>query len=183
MTYLAQLQKEALMKNLLIPVIFGLLNATVLAQNKPIAIAYVQPTEGNTAQGSVAFFNEAGNQLRIVAKIKGLTPGLHGFHVHEKGDCSDPKGMSAGPHYNPDNQPHGNYHQGSHHAGDLPNLKANQKGYAILTYRIHGKNIADSGFLGRSIIIHADEDDYHSQPAGNSGNRIACGVIDMIKYR
>lgn len=169
------------MKKLSFVFMAALLSANVLAQNKPIAIAYIQPTEGNTAQGTVAFFNEV-NQLRIVARIKGLSPGLHGFHVHENGDCSDPKGMSAGAHYNPDNQPHGHHHQGPHHAGDLPNLKANQKGEAMLTYHIPDKNLSDSGFLGRSIIIHADEDDYHSQPAGNSGNRVGCGIIDMVKY-
>lgn len=171
------------MKKLSFIMMVCLFSANVFAQDKPIAIAYIQPTEGHTANGSVAFFNEKGNTLRIVAKIKGLTPGLHGFHVHEHGDCSEPKGMSAGSHFNPGHQPHGDHHKGPHHAGDLPNLKANQKGYAALTYCIKGKNLADTGFLGRSIIIHADEDDYHSQPAGNSGARVGCGVIDMVKYR
>ena len=171
------------MKKLSFILVAGLLSTNIWAKNKPVAIAYIQPTQGNTAQGTVSFFEEAGNQLRIVAKIQGLTPGLHGFHIHENGDCSDPNGMSAGPHYNPENQPHGHHQQHPHHAGDLPNLKANQKGHATLTYRILGKSLSESGFLGRSIIIHADQDDYHSQPAGNSGNRIGCGIIDMVKYR
>lgn len=171
------------MKKLSFIMMACLFSANVFAHNKPIAIAYVQATEGNTANGSVNFFNDKENTLRIVAKIKGLTPGLHGFHVHENGDCSDPKGMSAGPHFDPDHQPHGHYQHGPHHAGDLPNLKANQKGYATLIYRIKGTNLADSGFLGKSIIIHAGEDDYHSQPAGNSGARVGCGIINMVKYR
>jgi Cu-Zn family superoxide dismutase len=114
-----------------------------------------------------------------MGRVSGLKPNQeHGFHVHEKGDCSSGDGMSAGGHFNPTGKPHGRP-GAEHHAGDLPALKADASGRAVFRFRIPG-NILAAGprdFAGKSVIVHAMPDDYTTQPTGNSGARLACGVI------
>ena len=138
----------------------------------------LSPTQGNTAAGTVVF-SEAGNKLRVVAEITGLSPGPHGFHIHEKGDCSAPDGTSAGGHYNPMGKPHGNPDHGEHHAGDMPQLVADAKGVAKLVGYLDAVKLTEGegGIVGRSVIVHATADDFKTQPTGNSGARLACGVI------
>ncbi len=138
------------------------------------AEARVQPTRGNTVSGTVSFM-EAGNRLRVVAEFSGMTPGAHGFHIHERGDCSAPDGSSAGGHFNPHGKHHGHPETGEHHAGDLPLLVADSRGNAKLTAFVETLKLAD--IVGLSLIVHADPDDFRTQPAGNSGPRQACGVI------
>lgn len=142
------------------------------------AQAELKPTQGQTAQGSVTF-TQQGDQVIVVAKVSGLTPGAHGFHIHEKGDCSAPDGTSAGGHFNPAGKKHGHPHQGEHHAGDLPMLEADANGNASLTATLSGLTLTrgDDGIIGRGVIIHAAPDDFKTQPTGNSGARFACGVI------
>jgi len=138
--------------------------------------ADVAPTQGNSARGEVRFYKVDGG-VRVAAKIGGLSPGKHGFHVHEKGDCSAPDASSAGGHFNPDGAPHGapTAPRGARHAGDLGNLEAGPDGMARYD-RVDP--VLDYGQLaGLSVLVHAGEDDYVSQPAGNSGARIGCGVI------
>ncbi|MEN9481321.1 MAG: hypothetical protein RLZZ298_2716 [Pseudomonadota bacterium] len=142
------------------------------------AEALLNPTKGNAVSGTVVF-SEAGNKLRVIAEVSGLSPGPHGFHIHEKGDCSAPDGTSAGGHFNPTGKPHGNPEHADHHAGDLPQLVADAKGVAKLVGYIDGLKLNDGegGIVGRSVIVHATADDFKTQPTGNSGARFACGVI------
>lgn len=144
----------------------------------PMAMATMAPTAGNTAQGTV-MFHEADGHLMVHARLSGLAPGSeHGFHVHEKGDCSAPDGMSTGGHFNPDGKPHGA--QGAdHHAGDMPSLVADASGNVDAHFMLMGPTVAagPASIMGRGVIVHAKADDYTTQPTGNSGGRIACGVI------
>jgi Cu-Zn family superoxide dismutase len=121
-----------------------------------------------------------GDQVLVEAEIKGLTPGLHGIHIHEKGDCSAPDATSAGGHFNPAGKPHGGPEGAERHAGDLGNLIADSYGTAILKVTVGGISIvkdAPNSVIGRSLIVHADPDDYKTQPTGNSGKRVACAII------
>ena len=146
----------------------------------PQASALLAPTQGNAVQGNVVFRQEADGSIRVIAEVSGLAPGSHGFHVHEKGDCSAPDGSSAGGHFNPHNAAHGKVGEGTHHAGDLPSLEAGDDGNAKLNVVLSGITLTgDDGIVGRGLIVHADPDDYVSQPTGNAGARIACAVIQM----
>lgn len=143
------------------------------------ARAQLKPTQGNNVTGEVVFI-EVEDGIKVVADIKGLTPGLHGFHVHESGDCSAPDGSSAGAHFDPLKSRHGGPDSGERHVGDLGNVVAGDDGTAH--YERVDKIISFSGtnsIIGRSVIIHADPDDFKTQPTGNSGGRIGCGVIEL----
>lgn len=146
--------------------------------SKPDAIATLSPSSGSQVGGNVSFRNAAGGVfVEVIAT--GLTAGAHGFHIHEVGDCSAPDATSAKGHFNPKVKSHGHPMEGDHHAGDMPNLVADASGEARLSVVIPGLSVGsgEGNILGRGIVIHADPDDYKSQPAGNSGKRIACGVI------
>jgi len=142
------------------------------------AMAQLKPTQGSATAGTV-WFTQQGLRVNVRVQVSGLAPNQeHGFHVHEKGDCSSPDGMSTGGHFNPGGQPHGP--QGApHHGGDMPSLKADAMGNAQASFQIEGVSVATGidGLLGRGVIVHAKPDDYTTQPTGNSGARIACGVI------
>jgi len=142
-----------------------------------IATAMLHPTEGNNVQGTVTF-TKAPNGVRIVAVVRNLEPGKHGFHIHEHGDCSAHDASSAGGHFNPTGKKHGGPDNPERHVGDMGNLEADENGIAhydrideLMT--LTGKD----SIIGRSVVVHAGEDDLHTQPTGNSGARIACGVI------
>jgi len=142
------------------------------------ASANLEPTKGNNARGTVKF-TQSGNRVRVSGEISGLQPGAeHGFHMHEKGDCSSGDGMSAGGHFNPAGKPHGPQ-SGDHHGGDMPNLKADASGTARADFEISGVSVGtgSADIVGKGLIVHKDPDDYKSQPAGNAGPRIACAVI------
>lgn len=146
----------------------------------PGARAQLEPTRGQTASGRV-MFHASSRGVFLHARVSGLKPNqAHGFHIHEKGDCSSGDGMSAGGHFNPTGKPHGPQ-DGDHHAGDLPSLQADANGVADLRVEVHGLGIGSSSgasdIVGRGLIVHADPDDYKTQPTGNSGARIACAVI------
>lgn len=141
------------------------------------AEAKLAPTQGTTTTGTVIFMQK-GNDIEVTAHVAGLTPGAHGFHIHEKGDCSAPDGMSAGGHFNPGGQPHGHPHKGPHHAGDMPMLETDGYGNARLVAVLPGLTLAGAnGIVGKGVIVHAAPDDFKTQPTGNSGARMACGVI------
>jgi Cu-Zn family superoxide dismutase len=143
------------------------------------AVADVKPTQGNTASGKVEF-RQAGSLVHVKVDLVGFAPNSeHGFHVHERGDCSAPDAMSAGGHFNPEGVAHGYYTHPPHHAGDMPNLKADDKGEVHTSFDVSWLSVGSGGsdVAGRSVIVHRDPDDYKSQPAGNSGPRLACGVI------
>lgn len=145
----------------------------------PRAVAQLQPTTGNAATGTVSFV-QSGGKVKVSGEIRGLKPNAeHGFHVHEKGDCSSGDGMSTGGHFNPDGKAHGNHSDDMHHAGDLPSLKADAGGVARFSFEsstiMIGSGTAD--IVGRGLIVHRDPDDYKTQPTGNSGPRLACAVV------
>jgi len=122
-----------------------------------------------------------GRGVQLTGEIGGLQPGSsHGFHIHEKGDCSAADASSAGGHFNPAAQPHGRAGHGAHHAGDADNLVADANGVARVDVHVDGVTLgggAANDIAGRAIVVHAAADDYSSQPAGNAGARVACGVI------
>ena len=141
------------------------------------AMAQLEPASGSTVRGTVHFY-ETPKGIRVVAKISGLTPGQHGFHIHEKGDCSKPDATSAGGHFNPGGAKHGAPTDGERHAGDFGNLTADAAGNAKADF-VDG-HISFNGpnsIVDRGVIVHEKADDLKSQPAGNAGARVACGNI------
>ncbi|MDP2826894.1 MAG: superoxide dismutase family protein [Sulfuritalea sp.] len=144
----------------------------------PRASATLEPRSGSKVSGTVSF-QAIGQKLRVEARIAGLTPGEHGFHVHEAGDCSAPDASSAKGHFNPAAKAHGHHGAAERHAGDMPNLVADSYGNASVSGDVAMLSLGGdaNSILNRSVVIHADPDDYKSQPAGNSGKRVACGVI------
>lgn len=152
--------------------------ASMGGSSGPSAVANLEPTKGNSTRGTVSFV-QAGDKVRVNANITGLKPNSeHGFHVHEKGDCSSGDGMSAGGHYNPAAKAHGSQAT-DHHAGDMPNLKSDSYGNASASFDLPGLSIGSGSadIVGKGLIVHRDPDDYKSQPAGNAGPRLACAVI------
>jgi superoxide dismutase, Cu-Zn family len=145
------------------------------------AVCTLFPTQGNDVHGTVTFTQTA-DGVKVVADLEGLTDGKHGIHIHEFGDCSSTDGTSAGGHYNPSAKTHGGPMDMSRHMGDMGNIVADASGKAHLEYV--DKIIKLSGLssiIGRSVVVHKGEDDLKSQPAGNSGPRVACGVIGVAK--
>ena len=148
----------------------------------PTAKATLQPNKDSGVKGT-ATFTQKGDKVQLVANVSGLKPGQeHGFHIHEKGDCSSGDGMSTGGHFNPLGKQHGLESATGPHAGDLPDLEADARGraeYVAVTPRLTlgpgPTSIFDAD--GSAIVIHAAADDQRTDPSGNSGNRILCGVI------
>ncbi len=163
----------------------AILGACAVSQPAPpYVVATLQPTLGNTAAGTVWFARD-GTELRVIGRISGLKPNRqHGFHIHQKGDCASGDGMSAGGHFNPTSQPHG-APGAAHHAGDLPALNADAAGNASFSIRTTGSVLTENAddVAGKALIVHADPDDYTTQPTGNSGARIACGVVSRAASR
>ena len=130
-------------------------------------------------------FDIADGGVRVTGTLAGLQPGAtHALHVHEFGDCSAPDATSAGGHFNPGQQPHGDRATGGpHHAGDIPNQTAGDNGEAVVDQALAGLEIASGGandIVGKGVVVHAQADDYTTQPTGNAGGRIACGVIELV---
>ncbi|MEW6098483.1 MAG: superoxide dismutase family protein [Pseudomonadota bacterium] len=140
----------------------------------------LQPTQGNATAGTVRF-EQHRHAVMVFARVTGLKPNQeHGFHVHEKGDCSSPDGMSAGGHFNPTGKPHGHFSGTERHAGDMPNLRADANGVAETRFMMTGMEVGTGGatdIVGKGLIVHVNPDDYTSQPTGNAGGRLACAVI------
>ena len=166
-----------------LPLLTALLGVGCATPAPPSYLATtLQATSGNTAAGTVWFIAD-GADIRIRGRVTGLKPNQeHGFHVHEKGDCSSGDGMSSGGHFNPNGKPHGPP-GGEHHAGDLPALKADGAGAATIDSRVRGLARGPNEFAGKALIVHLSPDDYSTQPTGNSGARIACGVITATSPR
>lgn len=143
------------------------------------ATVTLAPTQGNQTAGQVSFIVSDGT-IRVTGQVTGLKPGSeHGFHVHEFGDCSAPDASSAGDHFNPSQKPHAAPGQG--HDGAMHNLRADDQGNAtvddILPAKVNIGRGDDFDIVGHALIVHSDADDYVSQPVGNAGARLACGVI------
>jgi Cu-Zn family superoxide dismutase len=150
---------------------------SMTASGPMLASAGLAPTKGNKTVGEVTF-EQVGDKVRVTAQVINLKPNQeHGFHIHEVGDCSSGDGMSAKGHFNPYGKPHG---QGAErHAGDMPNLKSDAKGRIRLVTELDIITLTPgpASIIGRGVIVHADPDDYGTQPTGNAGARLACGVI------
>lgn len=177
--------------NYLIPIVFVFAIFSCSSQNDKneseqkgeieSAICVLQPTEGSDVNGIVKF-TRSDDGIKITADVEGLTPGKHGFHIHQYGDCSAPDGTSTGGHFNPTNKNHGSPDAEERHIGDLGNLIAGDNGKAH--YERVDKVILLNGpnsIIGRGIIVHGGEDDLITQPTGNAGSRLAFGVIGLAK--
>ena len=141
------------------------------------AIAKLEATEGNSVQGTVTF-TQGDKGVDVIGEISGLTPGKHGFHVHEKGDCSAKDGTSAGGHFNPQGVAHGGPDSDTKHVGDMGNVVADANGFAMIDTTFHMLSLeGEHSIIGKGLIVHAGVDDLHSQPTGDAGARVACGVI------
>jgi len=145
------------------------------------AIAVLHPTAGNNVAGTVTF-TASGDSIKVVADITGLTPGKHGFHIHEFGDCSSTDGKSAGGHFNPTNHQHGAPDATDRHEGDLGNIEADASGkvHLDITDKVLKLTGAES-IIGHAVIVHEKADDMKTQPTGDAGGRVACGVIGIAK--
>ena len=158
--------------------------ACVYGADKPEtagAVAELKPTQASNVRGTVTF-TPTTYGVRVAADVTGLSPGDHGFHIHEKGDCSAPDGSSAGGHFNPAGMPHGGPRDEKRHVGDLGNLVADDSGKAH--YEVVDRFLTLEGtnsIIGRSVIVHEKVDDLKSQPTGNAGGRVACGVIQRAR--
>ncbi|WP_432730782.1 superoxide dismutase family protein [Variovorax sp. W6] len=149
---------------------------------KPSAAVELVPTAAitpNPTRGTVTF-TALDHGVRVAGEVRGLVPGSeHGFHIHEKGDCGD-NGNASGGHFNPTGGTHGKFGAPGSHAGELPSLVADAKGVARFSVEDHSISLtpgATNSVVGRALVVHRDPDDFTTQPAGNSGPRIACSVI------
>lgn len=143
------------------------------------ANAQLQPTKGSKTFGE-ATFEDIEGKVHVVIYVQGLKAGAeHGLHIHEIGDCSSGDGMSTKGHFNPFGMPHASHANAQRHAGDLPSLKADKSGRGKVDVVLEGISVSPGpgSVVGRGLIVHADPDDFKTQPTGNSGARIACGVI------
>jgi Cu-Zn family superoxide dismutase len=169
---------KTLLKNSVWIALLTTLTACQVFQETPSASAVLQSKSGSNLNGSVSF-SQSGMKVLVTGTFSGLKPNAeHGIHIHEKGDCSSLDAISAGGHFNPANAKHGNVQSASHHAGDMPNIMSDANGNA--NYKATLSNfslVGDQSIIGRAVVVHRDPDDYQSQPAGNSGPRIGCGLI------
>ena len=140
--------------------------------------SYVVNSKSGTNTQGTAQFTQSGKTVTMDLNVYKLTPGIHAVHIHEKGDCSAADGSSAGGHWNPTAEKHGKWEHGEFHMGDIGNLVADKDGTARLVFKTDnwrmGGNDATKNIMGKSIIIHADADDFHTQPTGNAGGRVGC---------
>ena len=142
------------------------------------AMAIIQPTSQGTASGQ-AHFTQVADGVEMKVTMQGLTPGEHAIHVHANADCGN-AGENAGPHWNPTGEEHGKWGSSPYHRGDIGNLVADAQGNATLTFTSNVWSIGgtpDTDVVGRTVIVHASSDDFKTQPTGNAGGRIACGVV------
>jgi superoxide dismutase, Cu-Zn family len=164
----------------LIAIALTLTLGNAFAQEPTKAIAVLHSASGSQVTGTVTF-TKTGDTVQVVADITGLTPGKHGFHIHEFGDCSAADASSAGGHFNPTKKPHGAPDAAERHAGDMGNLEADSTGKAHLELKENILKLSgENSILGRGVIVHEKVDDW-SQPTGNAGGRLACGVIGVAK--
>jgi Cu-Zn family superoxide dismutase len=157
--------------------------ASAVANVKTAEAASTQPSWGKPT-GTVTFTQDGENKVKVAYDLKGLAPGKHGFHIHEKADLSAPDFTSAGPHFNPTKHKHDGPHGEERHAGDLGNIEADTSGNAKGNVTVEGLTIGTSAandIVNRSIVVHEKADDLKTDPSGNSGARVGAGVIELKK--
>ncbi|MFL5318081.1 MAG: superoxide dismutase family protein [Myxococcaceae bacterium] len=149
--------------------------------NAKVATAKLEPKSGSQVTGDVQFVQGDDGKVTMTLHVKNLTQGPHALHLHEKGDCSAADGSSAGPHWNPTAQPHGKMEDHMpHHSGDIGNIDVAMDGTGTSTLTTDEWSIGTgqpNDIIGRGVIVHSNADDFTSQPAGNAGSRVACGVV------
>ena len=149
-------------------------------KSKNELIISLERKSSSSVDGTVKF-SEKNGFVTLVAKIKGLKPGIHAIHIHEKADCTAADGTSAGGHWNPTFKKHGKFGVGEYHAGDIGNFKADKKGDGTITFKTDqwciGCDDPTKNILGKGIIVHQGADDFETQPTGNAGARVACSGI------
>lgn len=148
-------------------------------QKEASAVAQLQPRSGSKVSGNLKF-TQIGDLVRITGEVTGHTKGPKAIHIHEKGDCSAADGMSTGGHFNPTRSKHGGPYDPVKHAGDLGNIVFNADGVAKVNFTVGDIAVsrdAPNGIIGRAVIVHAAVDDLKTDPTGNAGGRVACGVI------
>jgi Cu-Zn family superoxide dismutase len=163
---------------------FVLAPAASRAAESHAARALLKDAKGQ--QVGMATFVDTGNGVTLTVKVKGLPPGTHGIHLHAVGKCDDPEFKSAGAHFNPTGKKHGVKSPEGHHAGDLPNLVVDTNGQGELKTTVEGVTLGTDawslfGPQGTALVVHAAPDDDVTDPSGNSGARIACGVVSHGK--
>jgi Cu-Zn family superoxide dismutase len=166
-------------KRAAVSVLFLAVSAAQAQSSSPSATATLRPASGSQVQGQVTFTQISANRVRVAGEITGHQPGPKGFHIHEKGDCSAPDAMSAGAHFNPLNKKHGPSPTAGHE-GDMGNIVFDDTGKATISMIFDGMSVsrdAPNGIVGRAVIVHVQTDDLKTDPTGNSGGRVACGVI------
>lgn len=151
--------------------------------NEQTFVAHLHPTTNNAGKQGYILFQQGVNGVAVRGHLEGLPANsTHGFHVHEYGDCSAPDATSAGSHFNPTGMSHGAPEHTERHMGDLGNVHTNNEG--LVDFELVDNQLAMTGahsILGRAVVIHAQPDDLTSQPVGNAGARILCGVIGVAK--
>ena len=147
---------------------------------RPTATTTLAPMSGQTANGTVTFTQNADGTVQVNVRLTGVPAGLHGFHVHEKGDCGN-DGNAAGMHFNPMTTAHGAPSDPQHHAGDFGNVEADANGNVNESRTLNGFTVepGPTSVVGRAVILHASPDDLKTQPTGNAGARIACGIVQL----
>jgi superoxide dismutase, Cu-Zn family len=157
-----------------------LIGAAACATMRPTAVATLAPTSGNTAAGTVRFTQLSDGAVEVTVNLTGVPPGVHGFHVHDKGDCGD-NGNAAGGHFNPLGTPHSGPDAAAKHAGDFGNVTADASGNVTTRFTTRSVTVEPgaTSAVGHAVILHANPDDLTTQPTGNAGGRIACGVVTM----
>lgn len=147
----------------------------------PMAMTLMQPTSGSSVSGSVHFQELGDGSVEVKVDLTGVPAGVHGFHVHEKGACGD-NGMAAGGHFNPTGMTHGAPDAATHHSGDFGNVNADSKGEVHQQFVTRSVTVKPGpmAVAGHAVILHANPDDLVTQPTGNAGGRIACGVVEAV---
>jgi superoxide dismutase, Cu-Zn family len=167
----------------LAPVAFAQQTKPAAGKGPARAEATIESRSGSTVKGHAEFTQVAG-KVKLSIHIEGATPGTHAVHLHEKGDCSDPEGKSAGGHWNPSSQDHGKWGTAPFHHGDIGNIEVGPDGKGSITldtdlWSVGGDPSKD--VVGKAVIVHAAADDFKTQPTGNAGGRVGCGVVQAEK--
>jgi len=143
------------------------------------ARATIEPRSGSNVSGWATFTERSRGGVRIEVHIENATPGTHGIHIHEKGDCSAPDASSAGGHFNPGGMQHAGPMDAMRHAGDFGNItiEANGTGHLDLVSDVLTVRPGPNSVVGKAIVFHEKVDDLKTQPSGNAGGRLGCGVV------
>lgn len=165
-----------------LPIILASAACATSGSHSTAPTAKAKLAAGDGAPRGTALVTEAADGLHVLVKAEGLTPGIHAVHIHTTGTCTGPDFTSAGGHWNPTHHQHGKDNPAGMHMGDMPNMQAGSDGNGQIEYVIAGGTISGGSTPlldadGAAVVIHAQADDNKSDPAGNAGGRIACGVL------